>query len=76
MEEPSYFGELVINFNETMTGFNYHHVYNFTELIDENILEIYLEPHENWYKRKEGFDMNRLNLTWYVRHYDNKTMKI
>lgn len=48
LAEPSYFGELEVTFNETMTGPNYHKVYNFTELIDDSILEIYLEPHENW----------------------------
>ena len=86
------FGELVLVFNHPMkTDFNLTFLNssistvgrnnNFTNNSDisskyKNILDIYVAPNDEWNVYTEGFEMQQINLTWWVTNFTQDEMRI
>ena len=73
---PSSFGVLTITFNETMTDMNSNLDFNYSQLISNETLDIYLDPKGNWQDDIDNFNMSNLNFTWNVTKYENRTLTI
>jgi hypothetical protein len=50
--------------------------FNYSQVINNETLDIYLDPHGNWQDEIEGFEMSHLNFTWNVTKYENRTLTI
>lgn len=57
-------GDVLIRFNTEMKneGLN-------LTLLNDTIMDLYLEPRDDWATFKSGFNMSFLNFTWNVTEY-------
>jgi hypothetical protein len=45
-------------------------------LINSEVCDIYVKPHNSWHESHEGYNLSRLNLTWQVTSYMKDLMII
>ena len=71
IEEIDQFGEVLILFNVNMKT----EVVNITHLND-TIIDMYIEPYNNWTSWTSEFNLTTLNFTWNVTSYNGKKLFI
>ena len=66
-------GKMEIDFNQIMMTNTTD--FNFTILNNKTLIEMYLNPANDWHLSKKDYNLSRLNFTWNCTSYEKKTMK-
>ena len=50
--------------------------FNYTMLNNRTLIDLYIQPNNDWHKRQSNYNISKLNFTWNCTYFKRKTMLV